>query len=299
MKNDRLFQIIYILLEKKSVTAPELASMLQVSSRTIYRDIDTLSFCGVPVYTVSGKNGGISILPGFTFDKALLSDEEQDQILFALQSINTVGQNVKFLLSKLGSVFKKENRNWIEVDFSPWGREMDAVRFDIVKQAILERKILQIHYVGSSSEKTKRYIKPIKLIFKSKNWYVQAYCLQAQDFRIFKVTRIFWLALTEERFNDEFEEIPPIEFKNASLNCTELKLRFSPQSLFRIHDEFQMDQIDKQIDGSVIVTVSVPIDRWLYSYLLSFGSEVEILEPLSIKKELLKYIEEMKDHYKS
>lgn len=273
--------------------------MLQVSARTIYRDIDTLSFCGVPVYTVSGKNGGISILPGFTFDKALLSDEEQDQILFALQSINTVGQNVKFLLSKLGSVFKKENRNWIEVDFSPWGRKMDAVRFDIVKQAILERKILQIHYVGSSGEKTKRYVKPIKLIFKSKNWYVQAYCLQAQDFRIFKVTRIFWLALTEERFNDEFEEIPPIEFKNASLNYTELKLRFSPQSLFRIHDEFQMDQIDKQIDGSVIVTVSVPIDRWLYSYLLSFGSEVEILEPLSIKKELLKYIEEMKDHYKS
>ncbi len=87
MKNDRLFQIVYLLLEKGTLTAPELARALEVSVRTIYRDVEALSIAGVPVYTSQGKNGGVSLLPNYAFDKALLSDDEQNQILFAIQSL--------------------------------------------------------------------------------------------------------------------------------------------------------------------------------------------------------------------
>ena len=118
MKTDRLFQILYILLEKQTVTAPELAEKLEVSVRTIYRDVDTLSASGIPVYTLQGKNGGISLMPGYTFDKSLLSDKEQEEVLFALQGMKAAGQEVSPLLNKLGTAFKKANRNWIEIDFS-------------------------------------------------------------------------------------------------------------------------------------------------------------------------------------
>ena len=84
MKNDRLFQIVYLLLDKGTMTAPELSRALEVSVRTVYRDIDALSLAGVPVYATQGKNGGVSLLPNYSFDKALLSDEEQNQILYAI-----------------------------------------------------------------------------------------------------------------------------------------------------------------------------------------------------------------------
>ncbi len=301
MKNDRLFQIIYILLEKKTITAPELASVLEVSVRTIYRDIDTLSASGIPVYALSGKNGGISLMPGYTFDKALLSEAEQEQILFALQSMKATGQNVNLLLSKLGTVFKKANKNWIEVDFSRWGlRKTDTVKFETIKKSILEKRILQISYAGSYGETTERNVKPIRLIFKSKNWYMQGYCLKAQAFRTFKITRVLSLAITDESFDDEFNEIPSIENESVSMsNVIELKLRFSPKLLFRVYDEFPNEYIEKQIDGSVIVTAYMPADSWIYSYILSFGTNVEIIEPFYLKEELLKYIKKIEKHFET
>ena len=130
MKNDRLFQMLYILLEKGTVTAPELASRLEISVRTVYRDVEALSMAGVPVFASVGKGGGISLMPGYTFNKALLSDEEQNQILFGIQSLQAADQQVSSLLSKLGGVFKKQNTNWIEVDFSRWGLgKVDSERF--------------------------------------------------------------------------------------------------------------------------------------------------------------------------
>ena len=87
MQINRLFEIIYLLLEKGSVTAAALAERFEVSVRTIYRDIDLLSGAGIPVYCSRGRGGGVSLLPDFVLDKSLLSEREQDEILFALQSV--------------------------------------------------------------------------------------------------------------------------------------------------------------------------------------------------------------------
>ena len=91
MRTNRLFQIVYILLKKGTVTAKELAEYFEVSQRTIYRDIDILSLAGVPVYTRKGKSGGISLLQDFVLDKSLLSDAEQNDILSALYGFASVG----------------------------------------------------------------------------------------------------------------------------------------------------------------------------------------------------------------
>lgn len=77
MQINRLFEIVYILLDKKIVTSKELAELFEVSSRTIYRDIETLSSAGIPIYMSKGKGGGISLLPGFVLNKAVITDEEK------------------------------------------------------------------------------------------------------------------------------------------------------------------------------------------------------------------------------
>lgn len=89
MQESRLFRTLYELLANGKTTAPALARKLEVSVRTIYRDIDALSACGVPIYTIPGKSGGIALLDGYTIPKALLSDDERAQILAALQGIDT------------------------------------------------------------------------------------------------------------------------------------------------------------------------------------------------------------------
>jgi len=301
MKNDRLFRILYILLERQSITAPELSKLLEVSVRTVYRDVETLSMAGVPVCTSAGKGGGISLMSGYTFDKALLSDEEQNQILFAIQSLQAADQNVDGLLQKLGTAFQKDNLNWIEVDFSRWGmRRTDSQKFELLKKAILEKHILHLLYCGTSGTLTERDVKPIKLVFKDKNWYLQAFCLKAEAFRLFKVHRIMELSLTDATFEDSFTDPPSLDFDAPPpFPGTAIKLRFSPSMAFRVYEEFDRDSIELQLDGSLRVAVKFPIDGWVYSYLLSFGTEIDILEPSDLRGQIADYAKKIYEHHKS
>lgn len=90
MKINRLFEIIYILIEKESITAKELAEKFEVSTRTIYRDVEILSSVGIPIYMTKGRGGGISLLPNYILDKTVLTDKERENILSSLRAVQTV-----------------------------------------------------------------------------------------------------------------------------------------------------------------------------------------------------------------
>ncbi len=300
MKNNRLFQIVYLLLEKGAMTAPQLARALEVSTRTIYRDIEALSMAGIPVYATQGKNGGVALMPNYAFDKALFSDEEQNQILYAIQSLRAVDQPVDALLNKLGGLFQKQNANWIEVDFSRWGlARTDSERFEQLKTALIGRRALEIVYCSSSGETNRRMILPIKLIFKDKGWYLHAFCRMAEDFRLFKVNRIVELTLLDEQFDRLPDEPPPIEIEYPNpVQFAPLVLRFSPSAAFRVYDEFDRTTIAKESDGSLIVRAQLPKDGWGVSYLLSFGTDVEILEPETLRESIADYAKAIWEHHK-
>ena len=301
MKTDRLFQILYILLEKGSVSAPELSSMLEVSVRTIYRDVEVLSLSGVPIYATQGKGGGISLMDGYAFDKALLSDEEQNQVLFALQGMQVADRHLDGVLKKLGAAFQKQGTKWIEVDFSRWGRgSVDSKRFDLLKNAILQKRVVNILYCGMSGTTTRRAIKPFKLVFKDKNWYLQAFCLKAADYRLFKVSRIREQELTEIPFHETFEDAPPLE-KSLSSNTPTiaLRLRFSPSLAFRVFDEFEIGEITKEDDGFFVVKAIFPYDDWVVNYLLSFGTGMEILDPMEVRAHVASYVKKLSLHYET
>ena len=121
MKLSRLFEIVYLLLDRKKMTTRELAEYFEVSTRTILRDIEALSIAGVPVITDKGRNGGIYIMDSFRLDKTTLSKEEQELIIFALQNITASGNiETKGTLSRLSALFNEPSPSWIDVDFSRW-----------------------------------------------------------------------------------------------------------------------------------------------------------------------------------
>ena len=144
MSVSRLFEIVYLLLEKKQITARALAERFEVSVRTIYRDVDALSAAGIPIYASQGRGGGISLTDRFVLDRAALSPEEQARVLTALKSLpGGDSPESRATLTKLSGLFGRREPDWLQVDLTPWGASGGgARRFDELKRAILERRHL-------------------------------------------------------------------------------------------------------------------------------------------------------------
>ena len=197
---NRLLGIIYILLNKGTVTAGELAERFEVSARTIYRDVENLSMAGIPVYARKGKCGGISLTEQFVLDKMIISPEEQQRILAALASVGEAGaQEEGKILRKLGDFFKAEPDNWVSIDFSDWsGRRKEL--FVQIKEAILHRNVLEFDYYGQSGEMSSRRAEPVQLLFKDYTWYVRALCRTRKAMRMFKVLRMKRVRVLDETF---------------------------------------------------------------------------------------------------
>lgn len=202
---NRLMGIIYILMNKGTVTAGELAERYEVSVRTIYRDVEHLSMAGIPIYAKKGKNGGISLTERFVLDKMLISDEEQQQILAALASLREIGiQEESEILKKLGDFFKTEAPDWVVIDFSDWsGRRKEL--FEQLKNAILGKHVLTFDYYGQYGEMSRRTVEPVQLLFKEYTWYLRAYCRKRQAMRLFKVLRMKRVEVLEETFDTKLD----------------------------------------------------------------------------------------------
>ena len=283
-----MFRIVYTLLEKGKCTAPELAEKLEVSVRTIYRDLDALSAAGIPVYATQGKGGGVSILPEYVLDNALLSGEEKEKILLALQELAAADDAAGDLLAKLGALFQTRAANWIEVDFSGWKRNtLNQDVFNAIKTAIFKKALVTFSYFGSRGGYTQRTVEPLKLVFKSKDWYLYGFCRLRKDFRFFKLTRIKDLALCEETFTRDVPADLPGKSPLTAENLAAIKLKFAPDAAFRAYDEFT-DGVTADGQGNLYVTADLPENGVLFSYLLSFGDSVEVLEPAQVREQMKK-----------
>ncbi len=274
--NNRLFEIVYILMQKRKTTAKELANRFEVSTRTIYRDIETLSIANIPIYASKGKNGGIGLLDEYVLNKTILSEEEQNQILFALQGMKKVkAQDEKDILEKLSILFNKEINDWIKIDFSNWGNVQEE-RFDIIKSAILNKQLIGFTYYNSNGEESKRIVEPLQIWFKDKSWYLVSYCKLKQDYRIFKIARIKEVKMLQEHFE---RELPKEENEQYNFKIIELELEINKAMTYRVYDEFESKEITKKQDGNFIIKVKYPENEWVYGYILSFGEYAKVLNP--------------------
>ena len=299
MRESRLFRIVYYLLQNGKATAPELAQKFEVSIRTIYRDIDSISSAGIPIYATQGKGGGISILNDYTLDKSLFSEQEQEQMLTALQGMAaTTEENSNELLTKLSGLFQINSTNWIEVDFSDWAhRTPQQDTFNIIKEAIFQKRVISFYYFSGKGNKEKRNVRPIRLVFKSKSWYLYSFCLLRNDYRFFKLTRIKELEMLSGTFTQDFTPTK-IEKQIQVENTVAVKLKFDRQAAFRVYDEFT-DSITEDSQGNLYVQIDLPDNEVLYSYVMSFSDSVEIIEPQSIREQMKKRLQKMQEKYRT
>ncbi len=301
MKLNRLLEITTILLNKKTITAAELASRFSVSTRTIYRDIDVLSASGVPVYSTQGTNGGISIIEDYTVNRAALSNSERESVLLALQSLKaTKYPEIDTALEKLGGIFKQPASDWISVDFSPWGSNPNAYgKFTDIKYALLQSRVIELDYINGWNEKSRRRIQPLRLLFKSQSWYLWGFCLLKQDYRTFRISRIKQVVLTDETFDRDRvkKQVTPVARQQPQPRYLDLILEFTMQALHRLYDDYDEDMIVQLESGRYRIEVSFPEDDWVYGYILSFGSAVEVIKPDYMREIIKEKAREIAKHY--
>ena len=296
MQIDRLFAIVYLLMDKDRMTARALAQKLEVSTRTIYRDIQALCMAGIPLYSVKGKGGGIALVEGFALDKAALSHDEKQQVLTALQTLSaTAMPSGETALQKLSAVFQMRPDRWIDVDFSDWSGAQKE-RFEALKTAVLTKRVVSFAYLSSNGTQTRRTAEPLQLWFKEKSWYLRAYCRMRKAHRIFKLSRMQRVAVLEEHFSRVLPPEPPA-VPVPYAGGLRIVLHISGSQAYRVYDEFEPRQIEKLPQGDFRVTLHYPPGDWVIGYILSFGSFARVVEPEDIRRQVQVRIADMQRLY--
>ena len=193
MKIDRLIGILSILLKEEKVTAPELAETFEVSRRTINRDIEDLCRAGIPVRTMQGAGGGISIMDGYRMDRTILTSRDMQMIMAGLRSLDSVSASHYFgqLMEKIkaGSSESVSAGESILIDLSSWYKDSLSPKIERIQNAIEERRVIRFHYYAPGGDSA-REIEPYYLIFKWSSWYVWGWCRVREDYRMFKLNRM-------------------------------------------------------------------------------------------------------------
>ena len=304
MKIDRLVSIIMILLDKKRIGAQELADMFEVSLRTIYRDIDAINMAGIPVCSIPGVGGGFEIMQEYKLDKKVFSADDLSALLMGLSSLSGMvrGDELVHAIAKVKSFIPADRAkdielkvNQIRIDLSPWtGNGNTQPYLETIKAALQENRLLSFAYIAHHGNKTARTVEPYQLVLKSSHWYLQGYCRERNDFRLFRLSRMADLQIREETFIPRDYEKPVLDFADMwETMYTKIKLRVHGSVIDRVLDFCTYEDILPDGDEHYIVSFPFVENEYHYHMLLGFGDKCECLEPLHVREEMKRRVQEM------
>lgn len=302
LKTERLFAVLLFLLQKKKVSAEQLASQFEVSKRTIYRDIEALSSMGIPIISYLGKNGGFTLIDTYRLDKFTFSEEEKRFLLaglslkselFDLQQLATLQRKLELLKDR------KEDYSAVTIASSTLHREtIENETKEKMKKilTVLEQHYkLSITYVSQTGRISNRIIQPIQLNFMNGSWYVEAHCEARAARRLFKVTRIRNMQIIQDTTRaTNIEE--PTHATTKSSKMEEIQLSFARSELGKLYDFFTEGELTISENGRILVTFLHDSNKNILPFLFMFGRHVKILAPQWLKDE---YMREIKFIYES
>lgn len=302
MKIDRLLSIIMTLLDQKRVGARELADLFEVSTRTIYRDIEAINMAGVPIRSISGVGGGFEIMPEYKVDKTVFSTAELSAILMGLSNLSGMVRENELAnaLAKIKSFVPADRAediaiktNQICIDLSPWsGNRTIRPYVQMIKAALEENRLLSFSYIAHRGEKSARTVEPCRLVLKSGHWYVYGYCRYRNGWRLFRLSRVSDLRIERETFIPRDCQKPILNFEEIIETArTEIKIRIHKSVLDRVLEFCAYDRF--MPDGGEHYIVNFPFieNEYHYDILLSFGDRCECLEPPRVRAKMAQKIQ--------
>ncbi|KOO48659.1 YafY family protein [Viridibacillus arvi] len=309
MKIERMLTIIVMLLNRNRVTANELAQKFEVSVRTIYRDIETINLAGIPIISHSGNNGGFSIYENYKLNHQVLTLNNLSSLLSVLKDINSTVDDIELesSIEKLENIIPKNKADELKlhmeqiiIDLHPFGESLEQKSLvKTLRKSITQTDILMIDYRNYNNIVSKRRVEPMSLIFKNYTWYLFAYCLSKEDFRIFKVSRISDCYIENQSFErreKSYHEIRTLLNEQTIMTTIVLKISSIMQS--RVEDIFNKEDISVLETGELLVKATLPEKEWLFSLIFSFGEHVEVLAPKEMREAIASKLRLMAEKYR-
>ncbi|AEY91841.1 DeoR-family transcriptional regulator [Streptomyces hygroscopicus subsp. jinggangensis 5008] len=307
MKSDRLLSILLLLQTRGRVPAPELADRLEVSVRTIYRDVEALSAAGVPVYAERGRHGGIELLPGFRTDvTGLTADESRALFILAAQGAHAalgldaaLGSALRKVMAALPAPHRpaaEVTSRRVLVDATRWkGGPRQAVDLDVLQDAVFSDRRLRLRYRHSGEREPRTYtVDPYGLVAKAGVWYLVAD--RRGGPRLFRADRVRSARLLDEpvrrrpgvELADVWELLRrQVEEREDGIEVT-VRVRRELLDMFQRMAAAQLTALPEDDGASEWVTarLAYPVLRAVRQ-LLAFSDRVEVLDPPEARAELL------------
>ena len=299
MKMERLIGILSILLQREKVTAPELARQFEVSRRTIQRDIESLGRAGIPISTVQGPGGGISIMEGYRVDRTVLTAPEMQAILAGLRSLDSVSGTRRYaqLMEKLsaGTGGLVPGGAHMLIDLSSWYKTSLPPKIECIQEAMEQHCTIQFTYFSPKGESV-RTVEPYYLVFHWSTWYVWGWCRMREDFRLFKLNRMTELTQGQP-FSPRSAPLPDFTPERVFPANYQVTVLFDPACRWRLMEEYGADHFAEEPDGRLRFTGSFPDGDSVLSWVLTFGDKAELLEPEELRVQLGKLAETLAHRY--
>lgn len=307
MRADRLVSILLLLQTRGRLTAGQLAEKLEVSERTIYRDMDALSGSGIPVVAERGASGGWRLLEEYRTNLTGLKESEiralfvspSGQLLEDLGLARTAEDAKNKLLAAIPAAYRHNAEdiwNRIHIDTSTWRQSQEKIAcFEILKKALWLKSRIRIRYQRADGEKVERKVEPLGLVAKGGTWYFIASA--EEKIRNYRVSRIQFAVPTEETF-ERPENFDLAQYWKSSterfiqnLPTYEVNVEVHPSILSRMKFTGRFVQIREagQPNGDDWVPVKLTFDTKTEAkeYILGFGEKIKIVEPLELHDAIL------------
>ncbi|MFT8710539.1 MAG: WYL domain-containing protein [Sporolactobacillus sp.] len=315
MRADRLLSLLFLLQTKHCTSARALAEQLDVSERTIYRDIDALSMIGFPVYAVHGAQGGFALLPTFRLDLSKFTRQELITLLIDRSSQPLTALGIKAapqmrakLLQRLPEAYRLEAekyRQHLFIDTDSWFNRSESLHFlPLIEKAMMNQHCLHICYQKANSEVVCRTIAPCGLVAKMNTWYLIA--THDNKYRVYRVSRMTHLDVTDEKFT--FPEAFTID-RFWSSWCTAFEQSRSSYSvLLRTTQNICNEIIERGYKVSdnkegkepfVEINVDFETANQAVKELLSLGSEARVIRPAELRYRVIARARALLKSYKS
>jgi predicted DNA-binding transcriptional regulator YafY len=298
-----------ILINRERITARELAERLEVSVRTIHRDMEAIGLAGIPVVSFAGRNGGFGVVDSFRLDRSILTANDVLTILTALRGMSTAlnDRQTALTLEKLRSIASVPDsplpnlRSDVQINLFPAGVSRHQVlKLSAIRRALNESRVISFGYTSARGECTTRIVEPVTLVLNGQHWYMYGYCRLRSDYRLFRLTRMRDVAVLDEVY--EKHRLDPgaldwSELKDMDAPVEKVHLRFDRQVYSRVCDAFDAETVADGPDNCVEVTVEWPVNEWLHELILSFGPSAEVIAPQSLRDTIRSKAEAMLRRY--
>lgn len=293
-----------ILVNNDKVTIKQLSEKLEVSRRTIYRDLETLTMAGFPIVSYPGYDGGITVAEGYKLDKCLLSLEDWENILTGLNTIKTMGdtEKIEYLIGKIApkNIETINQQSDIVIDLSQWYDDDTQDLIIGIRNAIGNKQLVSIEYISKISS-TVRTIEPYKLVFKERDWYIYAYCLLRMDFRLFKLNRISAYEIMVDNFIPRQVAVPSFALKNE-LHEKDNNTQYRIVLEFALENkEFLLQALGalnfKIADNKGIIDFNTTNLDYAVNLIISLQDKIKVISPPILQERVLQTINKMKKLY--